>query len=104
MSRLESSKTAQIWAERFALGERSDAPVAQAYPGRRFALPWAFSFCPLGATDREQARDQRREGTAKQPENFGAILRRYPKDHDACRFTQNAGTVPVYFLADRTRS
>ena len=49
MSRLASSKTAQIWAERIAQGERSNAPVAQAYPGRRFALPWAISFCPFGA-------------------------------------------------------
>ena len=49
MSRLASSKTAQIWAERFAHCERSNAPVAQAYPGRRFALPWAISFCPFGA-------------------------------------------------------
>jgi hypothetical protein len=29
MSRLPSSKTAQIWAERIALGERSNAPVVQ---------------------------------------------------------------------------
>ena len=49
MSRLASWKTAQIWAERFAWGERSNVPVAQAYPGRRFALPWAISFCPFGA-------------------------------------------------------
>ena len=28
---------------------------------------------------RPEARGQRREGTAKQPENFGAILRRYPR-------------------------
>jgi hypothetical protein len=49
MSCLASSKTAQIWVERFAWGERSNAPVAQTYPGRRFALPWAFSFCPFGA-------------------------------------------------------
>ena len=41
---------------------------------------------------RPEARGQRREGTAKQPENFGAILRRYP------RITQIAGTVPGYFL------
>jgi hypothetical protein len=97
MSRLASSKTAQIWAERFAQGERSNAPVAQAYPGRRFALPWAISFCPFGADgsgagQRPEAGGERREGTAKQPENFGAILSRYP------RITQNAGTVPGYFL------
>ncbi len=49
MSRLASSRTAQIWAERIAQSERSNAPVAQAYPGRRFALPWAISFCPFGA-------------------------------------------------------
>jgi len=49
MSRLASSKTAKIWAERIAKCERSNAPVAQAYPGRRFALPWAISFCPFGA-------------------------------------------------------
>ena len=48
MSRLASSKTAKIWAERIAKGERSNVPVAQAYPGRRFALPWAISFCPFG--------------------------------------------------------
>ena len=36
--------------------------------------------------------DLRREGIVKQPENFGAILRRYP------RITQNAGTGPGYFL------
>jgi hypothetical protein len=29
MSRFASSKTAQIWAERIAKGERSNAPVAQ---------------------------------------------------------------------------
>jgi hypothetical protein len=49
MSRLASSKTAKIWAERIALCERSNAPVALPYPGRRFALPWAISFCPFGA-------------------------------------------------------
>ena len=49
MARLESSKTAQIWAERIAQCERSSTPVAHAYPGRRFALPWAISFCPFGA-------------------------------------------------------
>ena len=54
MSRLASSKTAQIWAERIAYGERSNDPVAQAYPGRRFDLPWAISFCPVwgGRIDR----------------------------------------------------
>ena len=49
MSRLASSKTAKIWAKRIALCERSDAPVALPYPGQRFALPWAISFCPFGA-------------------------------------------------------
>ena len=23
--------------------------IGQMYPGRRFALPWAISFCPFGA-------------------------------------------------------
>jgi len=49
MSRFASSKTARIWAERIALRERSNAPVALSYPGRRFALLWAISFCPFGA-------------------------------------------------------
>jgi hypothetical protein len=49
MYRLASSKTAKIWAERIALCERSNAPVALPYPGRRFPLPWAISFCPFGA-------------------------------------------------------
>ena len=34
-------------------GQRVLFPCQQAtYPGRRFALPWAISFCPLGAGDR----------------------------------------------------
>jgi hypothetical protein len=49
MSRFASSKTARIWAGRIALRERSNAPVALSYPGRRFALLWAISFCPFGA-------------------------------------------------------
>ena len=49
MAHLTSSQTARIWAERIALCERSNAPVALPYPGRRFALPWAISFCPFGA-------------------------------------------------------
>ena len=95
MSRLEFSRTAQIWAERFAWGERSNAPVAQAYPGRRFALPWAISFCPSGADG--SGAGQRPEGTAKQPENSGAILSRYPRItmHVASRKTR--GLSPGYF-------
>ena len=31
----------------------------------------------LKPNSREQARGERREGTAKQPENFGAIISRY---------------------------
>ena len=46
---------------------------------------------------RPEARGQRLEGTAKQPENFGAILSRYPRITQNAG-TQNAGTVPGYFL------
>ena len=49
MSRLASSKTARIWADRIAQCERSNVPIGLPYPGRRFALPWAISFCPFGA-------------------------------------------------------
>ena len=79
MSRLASSKTARIWAERFAQCERSNAPFVQHTQGGASLCPGLSPFAPLGPTDREQARGQRREGTAKQPENFGAILRRYPR-------------------------
>ena len=43
------------------------------------------------AGERLEAIGVMREGTAKQPENFGAIISRY-------QMTQNAGTVPGYFL------
>ena len=49
MSRLASSKTARTWARRIAQCERSNAPDLATYPGRRFALPWAISVCPVGA-------------------------------------------------------
>ena len=67
-------------------------PSRKRTQGGASLCPGLSPFAPLGPTDQEQARGQRREGTAKQPENFGAILRRYP------RITQNAGTVPGYFL------
>jgi hypothetical protein len=67
-------------------------PSRKRTQGGATLCPGLSHFALLGRTDREQARGQRREGTAKQPENFGAILRRYP------RITQNAGTVPAYFL------
>ena len=58
--------------------------------------PGLSPFAPLGRTDREQARGQRREGTAKQPENFGAILSSYPRItmHVASRKTR--GLSPVF--------
>ena len=81
MSRLASSKTARIWAERIALCERSNAPVALPYPGRRFALPWAISFCPFGA------------GTS-QPYRVGS----YWFEPIVPTREQNSGTVPEFFL------
>ena len=106
MSRLASWKTAQIWAERFAWGERSNVPVAQAYPGRRFALPWAISFCPFGADgsgagQRPEAGGERREarGNSQTAGKLWCDPPQVSMNHDACRFTQNAGTVPVYFSA-----
>ena len=59
------------------LGRTIQCSRRATYPGRRFALPWAISFCPFGADG--SGAGQRPEGTAKQPENFGAILRRYPR-------------------------
>ena len=74
-------------------------PSRKRTQGDASLCPGLSHFAPLGRTDREQVRGQRpetrgekREGAAKQPENFGAILSRYP------RITQNAGTVPAYFL------
>jgi hypothetical protein len=73
-------------------------PSRKRTQGGASLCPGLSPFAPLGRTDREQVRGQRREarggrpeGTAKLPEKFGAILRRYP------RITQNAGTVPGYF-------
>jgi hypothetical protein len=60
--------------------------------GRIGSRPEARGQRPEARGQRREARGERREGTAKQPENFGAILSRYP------RITQNAGTVPGYFL------
>ena len=54
-------------------------PSRKRTQGGASLCPGLSHFAPLGRTDREQARGQRREGTAKQPENFGAILRRYPR-------------------------
>ncbi len=92
MSRFASPKTAQIWAERFAQCERSNAPVAQAYLGRRFALPWAISFCPFGADgsgagQRPEARGGRREA-GENSQTAGKLWcdpQKVSKDHDACR-------------------
>jgi hypothetical protein len=59
MSRIASSKTARIWAERFAQCERSNAPVAQRTqggaslcPGVRWAriLPSPERAEPIGAS------------------------------------------------------
>jgi hypothetical protein len=52
MSRLASSKTAQIWAERIAQGERSNAPVALLTQGGASLCPGLSPFAPLGRTDR----------------------------------------------------
>ena len=56
---------------------------------RRASVPRAALRCALGYLllplwgrrigSRPEARGVRLEGTAKQPENFGAILRRYPR-------------------------
>ena len=54
-------------------------PSRKRTQGGASLCPGLSPFAPLGRTDREQARGQRPEGTAKQPENFGAILRRYPR-------------------------
>ena len=53
----------------------ADAPVAQAYPGRRFALPWAISFCPFGADG--SGAGQRREagGEREQPNSRKTLVR-----------------------------
>ena len=77
------------------LGRAIQSPLRASVP--RAALRYALGYLilPLWGGrigSRPEARGQRREGTAKQPENFGAILRRYP------RITQNAGTLPGYFL------
>jgi len=49
MSRFASSKTARIWAERIALRERSNAPVALSYPGRASLCSGLSHFAPFGA-------------------------------------------------------
>ena len=75
MSRLASSKTSKIWAERFAQCERSNAPVAQAYPGRRFALPWAISFCPFGADGSGAGQRPEAGGEREQPNSRKTLVR-----------------------------
>ena len=75
MSRLASSKTAKIWAERIAKGERSNVPVAQAYPGRRFALPWAISFCPFGADGSGAGQRPEAGGEREQPNSRKTLVR-----------------------------
>ena len=65
MSRLASSKTAQIWAERFVWGERSNAPVALLTQGGASLCPGLSPFAPLGRTDREQARGQREQPNSR---------------------------------------
>jgi hypothetical protein len=72
MSRLASSKTAKIWAERFAQCERSNAPVALRTQGGASLCPGLSPFAPLGRTDRSTRKS--------------SVI------------TQNAGTVPGYFL------
>ena len=61
-------------------------PSRKRTQGGASLCPGLSPFAPLVRTDREHARGQRpeargerREGTAKQPENFGAILSRYPR-------------------------
>ena len=48
MSRFASRKTAQIWAERIAQCERSNAPVAQRTQGDASLCPGLSHFAPLG--------------------------------------------------------
>ena len=52
MSRLASSKTDHIWAERIAQGERSNAPVAQRTQRGASLCPGLSHFAPLGRGDR----------------------------------------------------
>jgi hypothetical protein len=103
MSRFASPKTARIWGERIALCERSNASVSQFCQSidcsptsydqwkRKLAakpqtsvflrvLPRAHQGLDRDQTprSRREAWGGRREGTAKQPENFGAIISRYP--------------------------
>ncbi len=63
-----------------------------AYPGRRFALPWAISFCPFGADgsgagQRPEARGQRPEarGNSQTAGKLWCDPQKVSKDHDACR-------------------
>ena len=48
MSRLPSSKTAKIWAERIAQCEPSNAPVTQRTQGGASLCPGLSHFAPLG--------------------------------------------------------
>ena len=48
MSRFASPKTAQIWADRIAQCERSNAPVAQRTQGGASLCPGLSHFAPLG--------------------------------------------------------
>jgi len=92
MAHLTSSQTARIWAERIARCERSNAPVALPYPGRRFALPWAISFCPFGAGTSQPYRvgtvpgfsprtgpNTLRLGDIHCHERLGGLLKRYSR-------------------------
>ena len=78
MFHLPTSKTARIWAERIAQWERSNAPVALPHPGRRFALPWAISFCPFGAAgsmvDRAITETEQPDYRVCHPPGFKGVL------------------------------
>ena len=75
-------------------------PSRKRTQGGASLCPGLSPFAPLGRTDREQARGQRREarGNSQTAGKLWCDPPQVSKDHDACRFTQNAGTVPGYFL------
>jgi hypothetical protein len=98
MSRLASSKTPRFGPNGSTRAGDPMLPSRQAYPGRRFALPWAISFCPFGADGSGAGQRPEARGNSQTAGKLWCDPPQVSQDHDACRFTQNAGTVPAYFL------
>jgi hypothetical protein len=82
VSRLASSKTAQDLGRTVRLGRTIQCSRRASVPRAALRSALGYLLLPLWGGrigSRPEARGGRRERTAKQPENFGAILRRYPR-------------------------